>query len=256
MKKIIFIPLFCCLLQLLVAQDKSPYKLSWQVDAPLATAALGMGVAYIYLDYKTLPMTDSYINSLNRNDVWGMDRDATYNWSLPIKTSSDVLMFTSYALPFALMADKRMRKDYLKLAVIYAETFALTVAITSLTKNLVKRPRPFVYNEEVDLHYKHEKDAQYAFFSQHTSTVAAVCFMTAKIFNDYNKGSKLVPWVWAGAAVIPAVTGLLRQQAGQHFWTDILSGYAIGAAIGILVPELHKTTLFKKKEKEAPSVSF
>lgn len=256
MKKIIFIGLFCFLLQLLIAQSESPYQLSWQVDAPIATAALGMGVAYIYVDYKTTPMSYDYINSLDRKDIWGFDRDATYNWSLPVRTSSDILMYSSYTLPFILLADQKIRKDYLKIAVIYAETFALAIAATGLTKTLVKRPRPYTYNEKVDWHYKEEKDAQYSFFSGHTSTVAAVCFMTAKVFNDYNKGNKAVPWVWAAAAVVPAVAGILRQQSGQHFWTDIISGYAIGAAIGILVPELHRIKVFKKKKEETAAIHF
>jgi len=235
---------------------KSPYKLSWAVDVPISTAALGMGISYIILDYQTPSLTENYINSLRRKDVWGMDRDATYNWSEPIAYTSDALMYTSFTLPFLLFADNKIRKDYLKIGVIYAEVFALTAAVTSLTKNLVKRPRPFVYNENVELHFKQERSAQYAFFSGHTSITAAMCFMTAKIFNDYNKGSKAVPWVWAAAATVPAVTGILRQQSGNHFWTDVLTGYVIGAAIGILVPELHKIKPFSKKKTVEMDVQF
>lgn len=239
-----------------VSDTESPYRLSWQVDVPIAATALGTGVAYLVLHSQTAPLSVNYINSLNRNDVWEFERSATYNWSKPVATASDVLMYTSFALPLTLFADQRVRKDYLKFAVIYAETFALTAALTSLTKNLVRRPRPFVYNEQVDLHYKQEKDAQYAFFSGHTSMTAAMCFMTAKIFHDYNKGSKAVPWVWAAAATVPAVTGLLRQQAGKHFWTDIITGYAIGAAIGVLIPELHRVHLLQKPKKKKPTVEF
>jgi membrane-associated phospholipid phosphatase len=235
---------------------ESPYKLSWGVDVPIATAALGIGITYVLLDLETPSLTEGYINSLRRKDVWGMDRDATYNWSEPVGYTSDALMYTSFALPLVLFADEKIRKDYLKIGVIYAETFALIAALTSLTKNLVKRPRPFVYNENVELHFKQERSAQYAFFSGHTSMTAAMCFMTAKIFSDYNKGSKVVPWVWAAAATVPAVTGILRQQSGNHFWTDVLAGYVIGAAIGILVPELHKLKPFAKKERVALDIEF
>ena len=77
--------------------------------------------------------------------------------------------------------------------------------------------------------------------------------MTAKIYQDYNPGKKSVPWVWAAAAAVPAATGILRQQAGKHFWTDVVVGYAWGAAVGLLVPELHK---LGKKKKAVPTVSF
>ncbi|BDS12645.1 phosphatase PAP2 family protein [Aureispira anguillae] len=234
----------------------SPYRLSWAVDLPIATAALGMGVSYLVLDKQTAPLTTAYINSLDRTNVWAFDRAATYNWSRPIAIGSDVLLYTSCALPLALLGDSKIRKDYLKIGVLYLETFALTAAVTSLTKNLVKRPRPFVYNEAVDLQFKEERDAQYAFFSGHTSMTAAMCFMTAKVFQDYNKGSKAIPWIWAAAATVPAVTGILRQQAGKHFWTDVISGYLIGAAIGVLVPELHRVGLFQKKKAKRPEFSF
>lgn len=244
-----------------VAQTKdtmvtSPYRLSWAVEVPIITAGVGMGVAYLILDQQTPVLTERYINSLDRNDVWELDRAATYNWSKPIARVSDAFLYTSFAVPFVLLADRKIRKDYLKIGLMYGEVIALTGALTSLTKNLVKRPRPLVYNELVDLHYKQEKDAQYAFFSGHTSATAAMCFMTAKIFQDYNKGNKAIPWVWAAAATIPAVTGVLRQQAGKHFWTDVVTGYLVGAAIGVLIPELHRTDLFQKKKARKPSVTF
>jgi membrane-associated phospholipid phosphatase len=234
----------------------SPYRLSWKLDVPLSSFAVTTGVTYLILDSQTPSLSDSYINSLNRNDIWTFDRDASYNWSPPVAIASDALLYTSFAIPLTLFADKRIRKDYLKIGLIYAETFALTAAITSLTKNLVKRPRPFVYNQNVAIHFKKERSAQYSFFSGHTSITAAMCFMTAKIFNDYNKGHKAAPWIWASAAVIPAVTGILRQQAGKHFWSDVISGYLIGAAIGILVPELHRNNFVKKKKRIKPDVEF
>ena len=80
-----------------------------------------------------------------------------------------------------------------------------------------------------------------------------MCFMTAKIYQDYNPGKKSVPWVWAAAAVVPAATGIMRQQAGKHFWTDVVLGYALGAAIGVLVPELHRVG---KKKRAAPKAMF
>lgn len=258
-KGIIFFSLFLFLYFNTIAQDstkfQSPYRLAWQVDIPISAVALGTGIAYLVLDAKTEPLTETYINALNRNDVWEFERPTTYNWSKPIAIASDVVLYTSIAIPFVLLADKKIRKDILKIAVIYAETFALCQGLTNLTKNLVGRPRPFVYNAMVDLHEKQEKDAQYSFFSGHVSTTATMCFMTAKIFHDYNKGSKAVPWVWAAAATVPAVTGILRQQSGKHFWTDIISGYLIGAAVGILVPELHRKSLFEKK-KTKPNVEF
>jgi membrane-associated phospholipid phosphatase len=48
--------------------------------------------------------------------------------------------------------------------------------------------------------------------------------------------------VWAFAAAVPATVGYYRLKAGKHFLSDNILGYAMGAAAGILVPQLHKKT--------------
>ena len=72
------------------------------------------------------------------------------------------------------------------------------------------------------------------------AATAAATFLTAKVFSDLNPDSRAKPYVWAAAAVIPASVGYLRMKAGQHFITDNIVGYALGAGTGILVPQLHK----------------
>jgi membrane-associated phospholipid phosphatase len=47
--------------------------------------------------------------------------------------------------------------------------------------------------------------------------------------------------VWVVAAAIPAAVGYMRYQAGMHFLSDNLLGYALGAASGILIPQWHKS---------------
>jgi membrane-associated phospholipid phosphatase len=56
--------------------------------------------------------------------------------------------------------------------------------------------------------------------------------------------------LWTFAAAVPFATAYLRVSAGKHFPTDVMTGYAVGAAIGWLVPHLHK----KKKLPEGMSI--
>ncbi len=249
---------FCSIISVVQGQstffeEEAPYRLNWPVDISLGSLALGTGIPYLILDAQTAPLSLSVINGLNRQNINVFDRPTSYLWSPTIARVSDGLLYASAAAPVALMADPKIRKDALPIGILYVETFAITAGITSLTKVLLKRPRPFVYGEQAPLAEKQEKDAQYAFFSGHTSVSAAMCFMTAKIYQDYNPGKKSVPWVWAAAAAVPAATGILRQQAGKHFWTDVVLGYALGAAVGILVPELHR---IGKKKRAAPKAIF
>ena len=235
---------------------QKPYELNWQIDIPISTSAIALGISFLILDSQTPPLEESYIQSMNIKSINAFDRNTIYNWSPNLSIASDILLYTSCAIPLTLFSNNRIRKDWVKFGIMYAETFALTATLTALTKNLVKRPRPFVYNKNIDLNYKQEQRAQYSFFSGHTSMSAAMCFMTAKIFHDYNKSSKAKPWVWAAAIILPAVTGILRQQSGQHFLTDIVAGYLIGGTIGILIPTLHSKKKFKKKKGKMSKTLF
>ncbi len=218
----------------------SPYELTYKLDLPLATTGLGLNFAYFLMDRKTERLSEAYILALDRSNINAFDRSAAFNWSRPAAISSDALMFGAMAAPSILLIDKNIRKDWQKLGVIWAQTMALNTGITNITKVLVKRTRPYVYNPSSASHYKHERDARYSFFSGHTSVTASMSFMTAKIFTDYNPGSKALPYIWAGAAVLPATTAFFRWKAGKHFLSDVLVGYLAGAAVGFIVPHLHK----------------
>jgi hypothetical protein len=39
---------------------------------------------------------------------------------------------------------------------------------------------------------------------------------------------------------VPAAVAYFRLEAGKHFLSDNLVGYAVGATMGVVVPQLHK----------------
>jgi membrane-associated phospholipid phosphatase len=218
----------------------SPYALTYKFDVPLATAGLGLNFAYFLLDKKSEPLQLNFIAGLDRMEINAFDRSAAYNWSRPAALGSDVLMYGAIATPSLLFFDKNIRKDFAKIGVIWAQTMALNTGLTNLTKVLVKRTRPYVYNPNTPEHYKLERDARYSFFSGHTSVTTSMCIMTAKIYSDYNPASKALPYIWSTAAVVPATVAFLRWRAGKHYASDVILGYLTGAAVGFLVPHLHK----------------
>lgn len=237
-------------------KEAFPYQLDWRMELPIVAVGVGSGVGYLALDAQVEPLSIAIIQSLDRADVNAFDRSATYNWSPTIARVSDGVMVTGIALPLILLSQRRVWRSAPTVGVLYAETFMAVAGVTNLVKVMSLRPRPFLYNDAAPLEEKEKKSAQYAFFSGHTSVTTAMCFMTAKVFHDYNPGHPARPWVWAGAATLSATTGLLRHQAGKHFWTDILAGYAVGAVIGILIPELHRRPVFSKPMKIRPNVEF
>lgn len=73
------------------------------------------------------------------------------------------------------------------------------------------------------------------------------------MFADYYPDSKLKPFVWGVSIGLPALTGYLRIRAGQHYPSDIVAGYALGAAVGWLVPTLHKRPIGGKGFTVSPT---
>ena len=217
------------------------YTLKLIKEIPLLSIGIGGGLYGQYL-HRQKPVLDAVdIQSLNANAIKpAFDRFATRNNSYRSKVWSDVLLYSVMAAPFSLLLDKNIRNDYKNVGVIGLETYLLNAAVTGITKEIFQRKRPYVYNSTFTLAEKMERDATSSFFSGHTSMVAASYFMTAKMYSDYHPNSKALPFVWAGAATIPALTALFRVKAGKHFLTDVLVGYIVGAGIGLLVPELHR----------------
>lgn len=221
----------------------SPYRLGIQADIPLAvTGTSFLTASYLMSTQKKLPPKEA-LQLLDRNEVNRFDRGATRQNSKVAAYISDATMYTAMALPLLHLINKDSRKDFGKVAAMGAEVLVVNIGITNLVKESVGRKRPLLYNPEVPMEKKLKKDNFKSFFSGHTSTVASMSFFFAQSFADYNPHSKLKPMVWSLSAALPIVTGVLRYKAGKHYWTDVIVGYVVGAAIGVGVPWLHKTAV-------------
>ena len=222
------------------ATAQSPYHLDWKRESVL----LGFGAGTLATSFIIHPniegLSETKISSFDRMDINSFDRPATFNYSMNASNISDYFLTGSQLLPFLFLTSKATRKDFGKIILIYGETFLVAEGITSLAKRIVKRPRPFVYNEQAPDSKKQQRSARYSFFSGHTSVTAANSYFAAKVFSDYFPDSQFKPYIWTAAAIIPAVTAYLRVEAGKHFYTDVITGYVVGAGFGFLIPHLHK----------------
>ena len=244
LQKIWFI-LFCLQIQLLscAQTNTSPYKMSLAVDVPISTNGVALlGTAFLIGKTWNIP-PKSILSQLNRDSVNKFDRGATRQNSKACGYLSDAALYASVALPLLQLINKNSRKDFGKVAAISAETFVVNLAITDLFKETVKRKRPLLYNENVPRDKKYKKDNFKSFYSGHTSTVSAMSFSFAEMYADYNPHSKLKPLVWSTCAAFPILTGVFRYKAGKHFWTDVITGYLAGAAVGLATPYVHRASL-------------
>lgn len=224
------------------------YSLDIGIEVALfGTAASLTATEYLFFNDFT-PLSDEEIQNFYTTTpntfTFKFDQWATKQSSKTARTISDVFLRTSVIPPLLLIFDRPNANDDRKTQTIMAlETFALTASLTNLSKKVVRRPRPFMYNDDLfkfPLEMRRTKNARMSFFSGHTSLTTAMYFFTATTFSEYYPNSPWKPWVWTSSISIPALTGFLRVKAGKHFPTDILVGYMVGALIGgVLVPALH-----------------
>lgn len=229
-----------------VSFSQSPYQLGWKKEAAFfggAGVVLGLGS---YLSNQTPLLTPDELMTLNPKDINAFDRLATNFSSDNAHQMSNYFWYGSHALPLLFLTGKDTRSDFGKIAAMYGETALINLGLTIVLKSTFQRPRPFVFDPDVDLTRKQTVSARASFVSGHTSMTAANSFFVAKVFSDYYPDSKWKPVVWGIAATIPAVTGYLRVRAGRHYPTDVIGGYLVGAAVGYFVPQLHRKKGWKK----------
>lgn len=130
-------------------------------------------------------------------------------------------------------------------AVMYAESISLDLLVTDITKIAVRRPRPIDYLPGAS---PNTTNNELSFFSGHTSMSAAVT-ATATYLAFIRSPSSPRPWLTLGAGTaLTAFIGYERVRSGAHFPTDVVAGAIAGAAVGVLVPHLHRHS------EEAPKV--
>ncbi|HVU49754.1 MAG TPA: phosphatase PAP2 family protein [Polyangia bacterium] len=165
----------------------------------------------------------------------------------------------AYAVIDPLMSGVRDGRRSLAVdAIMYAESIAITLAVTDATKIAVRRPRPIDYaacSGMTTASECNQTDLQLSFFSGHASTTAAIT-ATASYLAFVRSGWRR-PRAWLTLGVGTAVTALVsywRVRSGEHFPTDVIMGATAGAGIGVLVPHFHRRPHYHDRELEAPPV--
>jgi membrane-associated phospholipid phosphatase len=225
--------------------ESNVYNVNPWIDGSITLAAFGMNAWGLNLADQKTPLDSLEIIQLDANDINSFDRSATRQDASYMHQAwhiSDIGMRASILLPALLMLDKEIRQDWAPVILLFLEAEFITGSLWSWGAAIhIDRIRPLVYNPDVEYGEKTFIRNKNSFFSGHTSTSATASFYTAKVYCDYHPelGSKKL--IFYGLALIPpAFTGYYRYKGMKHFPTDVLTGMAVGAAVGILVPHLHK----------------
>ncbi len=210
----------------------------------LLSLGAGLNLYNIYLQNQVDPLTPFEIAQLDPMQVNPFDRKTIDNYRK--EGAGDYLLYASFLIPFTvpltIFKGEEHKSDWKVWAIMTSELALINAGFNGIIKSSVLRIRPFVYNPDVSLELKTEKNARYSFYSGHTSTTASLTYFTARLFSSYLTNTRTKTLIWIGAVTYPLLTGLLRIQTGRHFRTDVLTGYVFGAFFGYIIPDLHRIT--------------
>lgn len=223
------------------------YNTTW-ADGVISAAGIGLSYWGLTVMNDKDPLSQEYLAYVAANPeaakahISKFDRWSAGNFNDNVSNLTDIPFYGSFALPLLFLADKKTRSDAGQIGLLYLETMAITGTFYTHSAGWINRNRPLVYNADPDNDDRTDIKATNSFFAGHTAATASATFFAAKVFNDYFPNSRAKPFVWAGAALISGAVGYGRIEAGKHFLSDSIVGYALGASIGILVPHLHKVS--------------
>ena len=250
MKKILFVlPLFIFISQIYGQKqdslNNSVYKVNLWVDIPATIGGFITNDIGLRVVKNKQPLDSLKVVQLDPSEINWFDRGAaqqnvdSYSRAIEI---SNYGMSISIFLPLLLFGDKEIRKDWYKILILFFEAEAINGnAYSWLAAVHIDRMRPLVYNPDFPLNKRLESRNRNSFFSGHVSAVATASFFTAKVYSDYHPELGRKKFIFYSAALIPPIiVGTCRYKSGKHFTTDIITGLAVGAGIGILIPQLHK----------------
>jgi membrane-associated phospholipid phosphatase len=212
---------------------------------------IGLGTdAFAISRIKDKPhVTDAQLQALDPQSVNSFDRWALHQNPSGYKNYSrlsDIIEPPLFILlPALLGLDKKIpKKEWLDILFMYLEGHTITFTFYNyswLGPTAHDRYRPLTYYSQLPLSARMDGGNRNSFYSGHTASVAFTTFFVAKVFCDYHPDLGFGKYlVYTGALIPPVVMGYFRVRSLAHFPSDALVGLTLGAAVGIVVPAIHK----------------
>jgi len=225
--------------------NHSPYQINLPLDLGITVGTLAVGgMPRLFLEEYLQPECGL---ACDPDQVNSLDRQVIGNHSQTANLLSDIGDGAGWSLPFVIGALDVMISDpvdgwsgYGKDALVYLQTLSVTLCVNNLLSFMIRRPRPLVYDVNRSDEDRLLGDSAMSFPSGHTSSAFAMATAYSYTFTLRHPDSPWVIPVWAGTHALAAATGILRVEAGDHFWTDVAAGAILGIGLGALIPYLHQ----------------
>ena len=216
----------------------------------VATAADIYAIPKIIHSKKDLTVAE--LQSLNPSafngfDHWALNLDYTQRdkfYKISDITLPGIIVVSGGLLAF----DKSINKDWFNILLMYYQMHAITFSFYNFSffgPAFQNKYRPIVYYDQFPIQDRSGGNQRNSMYSGHVASSAASTFFLVKVYSDYHPelGHKKL-LLYGLASIPPLIEGYFRVKALAHFPTDVMTGFIIGGACGIIVPELHR---IKKK---------
>lgn len=223
--------------------DSAIYAVHWRIDGPVLGGGALLALTGVSARASQDAIPETTVNSLQRSAVDAFDRSAFGNIGdrQGALRRSDIVVGITTVAPLMLCLDRRVRKEWKPLIVLYAESMLINTGVQNWTSHITGRYRPLTYLDDVPMNERTDNVNRNSFFSGHTSATATASFFMAKVIDDLHPELGGKRWLVYGAAIVPpALAGWYRMEAGKHFPSDVIAGFTFGAAVGMLVPQFHR----------------
>jgi membrane-associated phospholipid phosphatase len=225
--------------------NRSPFEVNLALDLGLTFGS--MVVLYLPRHLVEGTIEPSCGLACDPLDVNWLDRKVVGNRSEAAGLVSDIGAGTVVALPLLLGAiDTLVTRPedgwlgYGKDVLILVETLSFTMGATTTVKLLVQRPRPYVYDSTVNDEDKLDAYSSLSFPSAHTSYSFSMATAYSYLYMKRHPDSPVVIPMWIGTYALASTVAILRTEAGDHFYTDVIAGAVLGIGLGLLIPWLHE----------------
>ncbi len=226
------------------------YRMNYWVSGVFCAVATAADVYAIPVVIKSKTnLTEQELQALNKNAVPAFDR-----WALKQNPANRqaYLNAADYSLPVVIASagflalDKNVRKDWVRILLMYYEMQAVTFSIYNYSffgPAFQNKYRPVVYYTQLPRCRKRMGgNNRNSMHSGHAATAVASTFFMVKVYSDYHPELKQKKYILYAVATLPGIChrSYFRVMGLEHFPSDVMIGMTIGAACGILVPEIHR----------------
>jgi membrane-associated phospholipid phosphatase len=223
-----------------------PFQLGWGTELGIGATDLGLFGVSLYLQTKK---PEPNLADVDPSSIPFFDKAYATKTSSAQDLAADVLLVAAAAVPGVALPGLG-RDEVLAVIAMYAETLGLAYASDSFLKSVVVRYRPYAYASPPPSDFSNA-DTVSSFPSRHATLAFASAVFAGYLYEELHPDSRYKGVVWATGLGIASLISVLRVTSADHFLSDVVSGAALGAAEGFLVPFLHRKKPLGEPESAA-----